>query len=364
LSKASRRRPQTTRGAAARPTGAAPSGTTPAAPAATPGAAPVDLPAGAPSATGGETAPSRVAANGPASTRAGATRPSSSRAGGTSRPRRSLYQPSFYERHRTALLGGVVAVVVLVVGAFLFFRVTASAYACTTQTEPAPVGTPLPNGSPAPLGQAQPDMGNLHIAVGSNQRYSYCPPASGPHYNNSGVDGPIPAKYYGPDDGTKPEGWIHNLEHGGVVILYNCSMGACTDATATTLQTLAANFPNSPICGIKAGGITAPVIARFDSMATPFAALVWDRVLLLNTLDTAKILEFYKTEGEQTDPEPQCARPTASPSAAPSTSVAPSSSVAPSTAPSSSAAPSSSPSDVPSSSPSGAPTAAPSPSAS
>lgn len=252
---------------------------------------------------------------------------------------------------------------VVVVGAFLFFSVTASAYACTTLTQPAPAGTPLPNGSPAPLGQAQPDMGNLHISTGSDQRYSYCPPASGPHYNATG-EGPIAAKYYGPDDGTKPEGWIHNLEHGGIVVLYNCSMGACTDANAATLQAMAVNFPNSPICGIKAGGITAPVIARFDSMATPFAALVWDRVLLLETLDTAKILDFYKTEGELTNPEPQCARPTASPSVAPSASVAPSGSVAPSSMPSGSVAPTSSPSNVPSSQPSTAPTAAPSPSSS
>ena len=70
-------------------------------------------------------------------------------------------------------------------------------------------------------------MGNLHIPIGSNQQYAYCPPASGPHYNNPGIDGPIPAKFYGPDDGTRPEGWIHNLEHGAVVILYNCKMGAC-----------------------------------------------------------------------------------------------------------------------------------------
>ncbi len=304
----------------------------------------------------------------PGATTAGAaaaparTRPAGSRAGATSRPRRSLYQPSFYERHRTALLGAVAAIAVVVVGGFLYFSLTASAYACSTITQPAPAGTPLPNGSPAPLGQAQPDMGNLHISIGSSQRYSYCPPASGPHYNGAG-DGPIAAKYYGPDDGTKPEGWIHNLEHGAVVILYNCAMGACTDANAATLQNLVTTFPNSPVCGIKAG-VLAPVIARFDSMPAPFAALVWDKVFYLNTLDTSAILEFYKTQGELTNPEPQCARPTASPSVAPSSSaaaspsVAPSISAAPSSAPSSSAAPSSS------SQPSSSPTPAPSPTSS
>ena len=360
MSKASRRRPLTSHGAAVRPPAALPPASDPAA---DPAVDPVAIPgtAGATSAAG---TPANATAR--ASARPVGSRPSSSRAGSTSRPRRSLYQPSFYERHRTALLGAIAAVVVVVVGGFLFFSLTAAPYSCTTITQPVPAGTALPNGSPAPLGQAQPDMGQFHVAIGSSQRYSYCPPASGPHYNNAGIDGPIPAKYYGPDDGTKPEGWIHNLEHGAIVILYNCSMGACTDANAATLQALAANFPNSPICGIR-GGVLSPVIARFDSMAAPFAALVWDKVFYLNTLDTSQILEFYKTQGERTNPETQCARPTPTRSIGPSSSPAASGSVAPSSAPSSSPAATVSPTPVsasPSPQPSSSATSAPTPSSS
>ena len=262
------------------------------------------------------------------------------------------------------MTGGALVVVALV-GAFFFFNVTAAAYACTTITQREPAGTPLPNGSPALLGQAQPDMGNLHVAIGNPVRYAYCPPASGSHYNNSGVDGPIPAKYYGPDDGTKPEGWIHNLEHGAVVVLYNCKMGACTDANASALQALVRTFPDSPVCGEKAG-VIAPVIARFDDMPAPFAALVWDRLVYLDTVDTARILEFYNTEAERTNPEPQCTQP--SPTLAPSSPAAPSGSVTPSgsAAPSNSVAPSSSAagSVAPSSAPSVEPSSAPSPTAS
>ena len=65
-----------------------------------------------------------------------------------------------------------------------------------------------------------------------------------------------------------------------------------------------------------------PVVARFDQMSTPFAALVWGRVLLLDTLDTAKILDFYRTEGERGAPEPQCAPP--SPAASPEPPASPS----------------------------------------
>jgi hypothetical protein len=352
LSKASRRSSRTVRGTAGRP--AAAGGTTgspasnPARPpspdASNPSATPtVDASSLAGRATTGRPAPTRTPAGRPPGSRPAGSRPTAS-----SRPRRTLYQPSFFDRHRTALIGGAAAIIVALVGAFFFFSVTASAYSCGTISQPQPSATPLPNGSPGPLGQAQPDMGNLHIAVGSNQHYAYCPPASGSHYFATD-EGPIPAKYYGPDEGTRPEGWIHNLEHGAIVILYNCKMGACDDATLAALQAIPQGFPDSPICGIKAG-VLAPVIARFDDMPAPFAALVWDRLLYLNTLDVNEIKQFYATQGELYNPESQCTRPSPGPSAGPSS--------APSTAPSTE------PSTVPSTAPSSAPASSASPAAS
>ena len=65
-------------------------------------------------------------------------------------------------------------------------------------------------------------------------------------------------------------------------------------------------FPDSPVCNIPKG-TNAPVIARFDQMSTPFQAIVWGRVLTLDTLDQAKIIAFYQQWGEQTNPEKQCA---------------------------------------------------------
>jgi hypothetical protein len=64
-----------------------------------------------------------------------------------------------------------------------------------------------------------------------------------------------------------------------------------------------------------------PVIARFEQMPTKYAALVWNRALYLDTLDNAKIYEFYTRYGERISdgkfaapPEPQCGVPAASPS--------------------------------------------------
>ncbi len=60
-------------------------------------------------------------------------------------------------------------------------------------------------------------------------------------------------------------------------------------------------------------GHLTPVIARFDDMATNYAALVWDVVLPMDQIDEPLLFEFYARNGEQLNPEPQCAKPTPTP---------------------------------------------------
>jgi Protein of unknown function (DUF3105) len=286
--------------------------------------------------------------------RAASSGPSGSpRAGRRERPR-YIERRSFFERYRTLLVGGVIVAVVAVIAGLIFLQATQPAYACGTIWKPDP--TPSPSaGASNRLGYLQPDMGNTHIAVGKSQKYTYCPPASGNHDNTQGV-GPIsPARIFKPTDTVVPQQWIHNLEHGGLVILYRAdSPGATTDGMAKFQQFFDA-FPPSPICQVPPHKLS-PIIAPFNDMATPFAALVWDRVLPMDTWDPTLALKFYQTESERLDangdfvapPETQCPAPSksASPSesAAPSGSVSPSGSAAPSSAPSASPQPSPSPS--------------------
>ncbi len=223
------------------------------------------------------------------------------------------YKRTTMERLRTPLLA---LLVILLAGGglvFVFVSAAAPAYACTSIDTVA---------SPAPgeLGQVQPDMGNNHVQAGDKITYPVCPPASGKHLSNPGY-GPLTPMVYGPDDGSVPNGWVHNLEHGGLVLLYSCTKGACDAKAIADLQALSAGFPASAVCGIPAGTV-GPVIARFEDMPTRFAALIWDRALYLDTLDTAKISEFYTRYAERLDalgkfvapPEPQCLAPTPSPS--------------------------------------------------
>jgi hypothetical protein len=247
---------------------------------------------------------------------------------------------SFFQRYRPWLIGAGVVAVVAIVGAGVFAAATQPTFACSTQWEPDPTSSPAADASPQP-GYVQPDMGNSHVAASTVVRYTHCPPASGRHFNGAGI-GPIPARPYGPNDTVIPQGWVHNLEHGGLVVLYRDA-----EADQVALRALYDAVPASPLCGFEPGGQSpGPVIARFDQMAWPYVALVWDRVLPLETLDQAAILDFYARYGERTNPEKYCEVPESSAGPSPSGSVAPSGS--PSAGPSVSAAPSASPAASPS----------------
>ena len=99
-----------------------------------------------------------------------------------------------------------------------------------------------------------------------------------------------------------PNGWVHNLEHGGLVLLYSCDKGACDDASLQQLQAFYDGFPASPVCR-PAPGTIGPVVAPFEQMPTKFAALVWDRVLYMDELDVAQIYDFFTRYAERVDSE-------------------------------------------------------------
>jgi hypothetical protein len=250
----------------------------------------------------------------------------------TRRSRRPAQRSAtFLERNRSRLLWAVGALALVLVIGMAYLSFTRPTYACVTMFEPTPGPTfvapsvaPVASGSPAPAltppppGLVQPDMGNQHARSGSTVTYTYCPPASGDHYNDTGI-GPIRPGVYGPGDPAVPPGWVHNLEHGALVLLYNCRVApdACTDAGQGALDALYARWPNSPICDFVAGTRDTPVFARFDDMPWAYAALVWDLVLPMQTLDEPLLLEFFEGQAEQFAPERLCALPTPTPGPTP-----------------------------------------------
>jgi hypothetical protein len=239
---------------------------------------------------------------------------------GPRRPSPTASAPrSALDRYRGAIIGLVVAAVVLVGGAFVFLGATAPAYACGAVLAPAAAPSPAADATPR-LGQLARDLGRAHAETGARVTYEYCPPTSGAHYNDARL-GPIATRVYGADDRTEPQGWIHNLEHGQMSVLYRCPEG-CDETAQAALRALQQQLPASPLCAFPASA--SVVVTRFDDLPTPYAAVVWGRVLFLDALDVAAIATFSQQSADR-GPEPQCqdAVPGASPSAAPSATPAP-----------------------------------------
>ena len=231
--------------------------------------------------------------------------------------------PTLIDQIRKPLIVSFVIFVITAGVLFAFVQTTSPVYACgSVDTVQSP--------TPGELGQVQADQGNQHVQTSDKVTYTVCPPASGKHINKQGY-GPLAPKVYGPDDQSVPNGWVHNLEHGGLVLLYSCDKGACDTASIAALQTFSSQFPTSPVCQVPPGYV-GPLVARFEQMPTKYAALLWGRVLYLDSLDTAKVDQFFLRYGERLSssgawiapPEPQCTAPSATPAA--STSPAPSAS--------------------------------------
>jgi hypothetical protein len=258
-----------------------------------------------------------------------------------------------------------------------FLNASRPTYACTDTFNPTPApsfvpptqaastakpsasGSPAPTSPPVtapPAGYVQQDGGNGHVDPGSTVQYASCPPASGKHYNPPPA-GPIQGGFYGLNDPAPPPGWVHNMEHGAIVLLYSCktpdgtgTAEACTDAGQQALRAMLTRWPHSPYCDIAPGALT-PVIARFDDMAWSYAAIVWDVILPLQTLDEAAIFDFYAQRGERFNPEFQCPDPTPTPGPPTPTPAATPVPSAASPAPSGAASPGASPAASPAPSP-------------
>jgi hypothetical protein len=197
------------------------------------------------------------------------------------------------------LLVGVLVVAAVGVLAFALLSGSGSAaasYTCEQLMQPQ-AGT-----SPAnPI--VTPNLGNNHVATRSNIDYPVCPPASGPHYNERGV-APLPPRFYAADAGVGPANWIHNLEHGFAIVLYRCVDGVCpSEDVLSELRSFVLNGPSTP--SAAACGYQSKVLAaRFDEMATSFALLAWDRVLLRDEFDASVAQDFARRWIDTTAREP------------------------------------------------------------
>lgn len=135
------------------------------------------------------------------------------------------------------------------------------------------------------LGEHMPDLGNAHITTGQKGNYTSLPPTSGEHY--AAPAGPTP---WGIKTTLLPfEVTTHNLEHGGIVILYR-------DLSTDDNQKL-----QSLVRSLMSSGFPKIVLEPYpDLQGGKVALTAWNWILKLQSVDETTITKFVKqhTDGE------------------------------------------------------------------
>jgi len=126
-----------------------------------------------------------------------------------------------------------------------------------------------------------PDEGAGHVAEGTVIPYQHHPPSSGPHY-------PTPAPWGIALEPVQESVFVHNLEHGGVVFLYNCSED-CSALEQQFRDFYAAAPPESAFKEVKI--LVSPYT---QPLPTPIVALAWDHQLNLEKFDADLLLRWYQ----------------------------------------------------------------------
>ena len=107
--------------------------------------------------------------------------------------------------------------------------------------------------------------------IDGNIDYTDVPPAGGDHnpcWLNFGVY----------DEERPDERWVHNLEHGGVVLLYHCPQG-CPAEVAEMKQLVQ--------------GREQILLTPYAALPTKFAAVSWGHRLLTDCFDAQQFATFY-----------------------------------------------------------------------
>jgi hypothetical protein len=124
-----------------------------------------------------------------------------------------------------------------------------------------------------------------HEPIGTSITWDSNPPSSGPHYPYWAAyqtySSPVPRPYY-----------VHNLEHGTIVFLYNCSdPNGCADVVAA-FEAVEAALPTDPICDPSMGVRVRTLITPDPLLDVPIAAVAWGWTYKAECLDPPSLQAF------------------------------------------------------------------------
>ena len=119
-----------------------------------------------------------------------------------------------------------------------------------------------------------------HVGEGEPIEYAESPPTSGRHYTRT-------ARYGVSETAIAPGNWVHNLEHGAIVLLFRCDLDC--PSIAESIRTSVA-----PLIPASAFGSQKFLATPYADMESAFAVVAWGWILELDRLDAAEIVGFYR----------------------------------------------------------------------
>ncbi len=134
-------------------------------------------------------------------------------------------------------------------------------------------------GGPVPI---EPDAGLAHVLPGEpHENYRTLPATSGPHwFVPPSIELPTgsPARWGVYEQELRDEILIHNLEHGGIGLHYNCPEG-CPELVAQLLT-------------IPPTGFSQYIVSPYSNMDHRIAVTAYRHLMYLEEFDEARIQEF------------------------------------------------------------------------
>ncbi len=123
----------------------------------------------------------------------------------------------------------------------------------------------------------------IHVPIGTAIEWDSNPPSSGEHYPVWAAFGeytsPVPRGYY-----------VHDLEHGAIVFLYNCVDAGCPDVVAA-LRAASDAIPDDGLCAGQ-GTRVRTVITPDPLLDAPVAAAAWGWTYVAECADLQTLTAF------------------------------------------------------------------------
>jgi hypothetical protein len=131
--------------------------------------------------------------------------------------------------------------------------------------------------------QQHPTEASPHVDECSVLSFTTNPPSSGPHYGVWAAyeiySVPVPMGYL-----------VHAMEHGAVVVLYNCS-DDCS-AEVAQAETWANTLPPDPLCATNSAKRRV-IVSPDPKLLTKWAAAAWGATLRTSCFEADVFTEFY-----------------------------------------------------------------------